>query len=107
MNNESEKLIQLLSVSNPLIVIEKLKDYLKYNNINDDINLYLSNRKNKKYMLNVNGKAVHFGDIFYEDFTKHKDKLRRDKYLNRAMNIRGNWRNDIFSPNSLSINLLW
>lgn len=107
MNLENEKLNKLLTVSNPLIVIEKLKNYLINNNINDDINLYLSYKKNKKYMINVNGKTIHFGDIRYEDFTKHNNQKRRLNYLNRTSNIKGNWKNNIFSPNNLSRELLW
>ena len=105
--NDNDKLNKLLTVSNPLIVIEKLKDYLKKNNIKDDINLYISNKKNKKYMINVNGKAISFGDIRYSDHTKNKDNLRRLNYLNRTSNIKGNWKDNIFSPNNLSRELLW
>jgi hypothetical protein len=35
------------------------------------------------------------------------DKSRRDRYLRRAMNISGNWYEDPYSANMLSINLLW
>ena len=50
---------------------------------------------------------VHFGDINYFDYTKHKDKERREAYLKRASNIKGNWMFDRYSPNSLSLHLLW
>ena len=53
------------------------------------------------------GKWVHFGQMGYEDFTKHSDKQRQRKYLKRAMNIRGNWFQDAYSPNMVAINLLW
>jgi len=43
----------------------------------------------------------------YEDYTKHKDETRRLNYLLRASNIKGNWINNPYSPNFLSINLLW
>ena len=36
-----------------------------------------STRKNKKYVAQVNGKQVHFGDSRYEDYTKHHDKDRQ------------------------------
>jgi hypothetical protein len=63
---------------------------------------------NKKYMIrNNDGKYIHFGDIRYEDYTHHKDKQRRDNYLKRAVNMHGKWINDPFSPNWLSILLLW
>jgi hypothetical protein len=70
--------------------------------------VYLSNKVDKKYMLqDLNGKFIHFGQMGYEDFTKHKDKERRDRYLKRSTNILGNWKNNIFSPNNLSIHILW
>ena len=34
------------------------------------------------------GKKVHFGSPKYPDYTIHKDKERRDKYLSRAMKIK-------------------
>ena len=67
-----------------------------------------STRKNKKYMImKDDNKYVHFGDLRYEDFTKHQDKERLKNYLSRASKIKGNWRNNKYSPNNLSINLLW
>ena len=53
------------------------------------------------------GKKIHFGSMLYQDYTKHKDKKRRKNYLKRASNIKGNWRQNPFSPNMLSIILLW
>ncbi len=67
-----------------------------------------STRKNKKYMImNVDQKYIHFGDLRYEDYTKHQDKDRLKNYLRRATKIKGNWRKDKYSPNNLAINLLW
>ena len=67
-----------------------------------------STRKNKKYMiLNDDNKYIHFGDIRFSDFTKHNDLERRKRYLNRARNIKGNWKKDKYSANNLAINLLW
>jgi hypothetical protein len=88
-------------VSNPNIVLRLARKYY-----NKDV--YLSTRKNKKYMIkNDYGEMVHFGDIRYEDFTYHKDITRQQNYLTRATNIKGDWANDMFSPNMLSIILLW
>jgi hypothetical protein len=68
----------------------------------------LSTKKNKKYMVTrPDGKIVHFGQIGYEDFTRHKNKTRRKNYLTRSRKIRGNWKSDKYSPNNLSIHLLW
>jgi hypothetical protein len=36
-------------------------------------------------------KMVHFGDIGFEDYTKHKDQERREAYLARATKIEGSW----------------
>jgi hypothetical protein len=69
--------------------------------------LYTSTRKNKKYMLFNGCKIVHFGQLPYEDFTKHKNKTRRMNYLTRATNIKGNWKDNAYSPNNLAIHLLW
>lgn len=59
----------------------------------------VSNRKHKKYMVEHNGKKIHFGDKryhHYKDSTPlkkyshldHNDKDRRDRYLKRALKIR-------------------
>lgn len=94
---------QLLLVSNPKKVQNNLNDYL-----GGKARLYISTRKDKKYMIyNDKGKAVHFGSLSYEDFTKHNDKERQKRYLARATKIKGDWKNDKYSPNNLSIHLLW
>ena len=93
----------LKNYSNPVIAKQNAKGYL-----GNDVRLYLSTRKDKKYMvLNDDGKYIHFGQMGYEDFTKHKDLKRRDAYLKRATKIKGNWKSDKYSPNNLSINILW
>jgi hypothetical protein len=71
--------------------------------------IYRSTRKNKKYMIQPpNSKRwVHFGQIPYEDFTKHKNKTRRHNYLTRSARIRGDWKKDKYSPNNLSRKILW
>ena len=70
--------------------------------------VFLSTRKDKKYMImNDANKWIHFGQLGYQDFTKHLDENRRLNYLKRSTKIKGNWKENIFSPNNLSINLLW
>ena len=89
--------------SNPAEAQRKAKKYLGKN-----AQLFLSSRKDKKYMvITPDDKLVHFGAIGYEDFTKHKDKERRDAYLRRATKIKGNWKNNKYSPNNLAIHILW
>lgn len=90
-------------VSNPETAQKKLTEYLGKGAI-----LYLSNRKNKKFfVLDPEGRKVHFGDINHEDFLKHGLLKRRISYLNRATNIRGDWKRNKYSPNNLAINILW
>ena len=74
-----------------------------------DAIVYKSDKKEKKYMIQDEntGKFVYFGQMGYEDFTKHQDKQRRQNYLNRASNIKGDWKKNIYSPNFLAITLLW
>ena len=58
-------------------------------------------------ILNDSNKYIHFGDSRFEDYTKHQDNERRKRYLDRATKIKGNWKQDKYSPNLLSQNLLW
>ena len=71
-----------------------------------------STRKNSKYMAKLpDGKKVHFGSPKYQDYTNHKDKERRDKYLSRAMKIKNKKGESTYtnpqSSNYWSVNLLW
>ena len=94
---------RICKVSNPELVLKQLNKYY-----GDKVDLYSSTSKNKKYMVyNEDGKKVHFGSIIHEDYTKHKNTKRILNYLKRASNIKGNWRQSPFSPNMLSIILLW
>jgi hypothetical protein len=93
----------LLKVSNPAIVKMKAKKLF-----GSDVKIVESKTKNKKYaLIKPDGKRVNFGHIDYKDFTKHKDKKRKDNYLKRATKIKGNWKVNKYSPNNLSIKLLW
>ena len=71
-----------------------------------------STRKNNKYMATLpSGKKVHFGSPKYPDYTIHKDKEKRDKYLTRATKIK-NKQGDLTytnpeSANFWSVHLLW
>jgi hypothetical protein len=73
--------------------------------------LYKSTRASKKYMIYdvYKGKYIHFGSMSppYQDYLKHHDDARRNAYLRRAMKIKGDWFENPYSPNSLSINILW
>ena len=73
---------------------------------NDNVKLELSEKKDKKYKVIVDGKSIHFGSTM-EDFTKHQDESRRKSYIARAKGIKGDWKSNKYSPNNLAINLLW
>ena len=106
MSFGKDKLVKLLEVSDPLRVDSNLEKYFK--NEKHKPYLLLSTRKDKKYMImDPSGNRIHFGDINYQDFTKHQDTDRQTRYLTRANNIKGNWMDNKYSPNNLSINLLW
>lgn len=93
----------LIKYSNPERVKKNAIEYL-----GKDVKIYISNRPTKKYMVqDLDGKWVHFGEMGFQDFTKHLDKERQYRYLKRAMKIRGDWYKNKYSPNMLAINLLW
>lgn len=76
------------------------------------VSLKYSKRQGKKYVVELsNGKKIHFGSSKYADYLTHKDKERRDNYLNRAKNIKNKegdlTYNNPESANFWSIHLLW
>jgi len=83
----------------------------------DDVILLASTRATKKYMIfnPHTNRFVHFGGMGYLDYTKYRqlyDKkdadLHRTRYLNRALSIKkGDWIDNAYSPNYLSMILLW
>jgi hypothetical protein len=96
------KLTQLLNYSDP---IEVHKQALKF--LGKDYDIFLSTRKDKKYMVkSPDGKWIHFGAFNppMEDYTKHKNEERRNKFRNR--NARWN-KQDKFTAGWLAYNLLW
>lgn len=94
----------LYKVSNPREVQNKAFDIY-----GKDAIIYKSDKPNKKYQIldKLTGKFVHFGDAKMEDFTKHLDQQRQSNYLNRALGIKGKWKQNPYSPNTLAIMLLW
>ena len=94
----------LRKYSNPIIAQKQAYKYL-----GKTAKLYPADKKGKKYKVydKKNKKWVNFGQLGYEDFTKHKNKTRRKNYLTRSKRIRGNWQSNKYSPNNLSIHILW
>lgn len=83
---------------------------------------YLSTRKDKKLMVNPDGKKwLHFGQKGYDHFfdktgllptsMNHNDKTRRESYLTRAQGIRDKQKqltaNNPLSSNYHAIKILW
>ena len=92
------KLNELKKYSNPEIVMMKARD-MGLNTVR------VSTRKDKKYMVyDNNKKLVHFGQMGYEDFTKHKDNKRKDNFKKR--NIKWGYTSK-YTPAWLSFWLLW
>ena len=82
----------------------------------ENVILKKSTRKNKKYMIYnpITNKFVHFGAMGYLDHTKYLQLYDletaneyRSRYLKRALKIKGDWKDNPYSPNHLSIKLLW
>jgi hypothetical protein len=98
------KLDELKMFSNFQTAQDKAEEYL-----GKDAMLFASPKKDKKYRIYDPKKCkwVDFGQMGYEDFTKHQDEERRHNYLTRAKSIKGNWRDNKYSPNNLSIHILW
>jgi hypothetical protein len=71
--------------------------------------IFPSGNREKKYRIcDVNtGNYVRFGQMGYEDYTKHRNKTRRHNYLTRTAGIRGDWKRNPYSANNLSRNILW
>ena len=69
-----------------------------------------SKRKNNKYVVEYEGKNIHFGSTKYEDYLIYKDLNRREKYMAKAKKIKN--KNGDFTyefpsyPNYWSVKLL-
>lgn len=69
--------------------------------IND---IQISNRKDKKYMIIHNNKKISFGQMGYEDYTKHRDLHRAELFKKRN----AKWADaEKYSPAWLAFHILW
>lgn len=72
----------------------------------ESYNLKPSTRKNKKFMITTpSNKKIHFGDTRYQDFTMHKNKERKELYIQRHQ-AREDW-NNLNTAGAWSRWLLW
>lgn len=87
--------------SDPEIVFKLAKQIYGKN-----VHITLSTRKDKKYMIldPHTNKYIHFGQMGYEDYTKHKNKERRHKFLTRNKRFKDY---DMYTPAYMSYYLLW
>jgi hypothetical protein len=97
---EQSKSFLVKKYSNPTQVKKLAKEKL-----GENVKVFYSSRENKKYMLeDPNGKWIHFGQLPYEDFTKHKDTERRENFLKRN----AKWKDQPkWTAGWLSYHLLW
>jgi hypothetical protein len=94
---QSNKLRELRNYSDPEYVMNKAK-MMGLNPVHE------SSRKDKKYMVFDGRTMVHFGQMGYEDATKHNDLNR----INRFKKRNWKWQNSPkYSPAYLSYYLLW
>mgnify|MGYP001277143219 CR=1 FL=1 len=89
--------------------MEKLKGYsdpAKVKKLGKDLGYDIkpSTRKDKKYMVEVGDKTIHFGQLPYEDWTKHKDPERRKRFLTRNKKWKDAPKD---SPAWFSYHILW
>lgn len=82
---------------------------MAYKYLGKTAKLYPARNPEKKYCIydKKNDKWINFGQIGYEDYTKHHDKARRKNYLTRTKYMKGDWKNNKYSANNLSRNILW
>jgi hypothetical protein len=82
---------------------------MAYKYLGKTAKIYPSSNPEKKYQIwdPKNEKWVYFGQIGYEDYTKHHDKDRRHNYLTRTAGMLGDWKSNKYSANNLSRNILW
>ena len=92
--------MNLSDYSDPEIVLYRAKFYF-----GEDVILKKSTIKTKKYMIYnpYNNKFIHFGQMGYKDFTKYVQIYD----IKRALKIKSNWKDNPYSPNYLSLLLLW
>ncbi len=99
--NKLKKDDLLYQYSNPKIAQQKAFEILGPNVI-----LYKSDNAQKKYKYfnPLLKKYQYFGQMKYEDFTKHQDEERKNRFLNRNKR----WAEaDIYSPAFMSYYILW
>lgn len=71
-----------------------------------------SARQGKKWMVKITfsdggQRTIHFGDSSMEDYTQHKDPIRRQRFHQRFASLIERTKDDPLSPMYYSAKLLW
>ena len=70
------------------------------------IGISRSDKPDKKFEARIDGKkSIHFGSKGYEDFTIHKDPMRKNRYLDRHSKNE-DWHNPL-TAGFYATNILW
>jgi Family of unknown function (DUF5754) len=82
---------------------------MAYKYLGKTAKLHPASNPEKKYMIcdQTSNKWINFGQLGYEDYTRHKNKTRRRNYLTRTAGMRGDWKSNKYSANNLSRHILW
>ena len=110
-HNKTKKQKKTVSYSKRLYKYStpRIAQHMAYKYLGKTAKIYPANNSVKKYKIfdPKHNKWINFGQIGYEDYTKHHDKNRRKNYLNRSKSIKGDWKKNKYSANNLSRNILW
>jgi len=111
---------QLMEVGiSPEDYLEEVKKSARRNGYDTKTIAFSDNRTHKIRMERPDGKIIRFGRVGYNDFhiwshlernnqvSKGTAKGKQDRFLKSHSKIKGNWKEDKYSPNWLSMNLLW
>lgn len=93
-----KKLKELSKYSDPSKVLKNMKKY----QVEGD--LFISNRRDKKYYILHEGRKVHFGQMGYKDFTLTNDLRKKEAFQERNHK----WKDaPKYTPRWCSWYLLW
>ena len=85
----------------------------------DPSKVHMSHDEDHKCVYHSPDGDVYFGKVGYGDFIIYSwleqqgeedegfAEMKRNAYLSRATKIKGNWKDNKYSPNNLAINILW
>jgi hypothetical protein len=107
-----QKQLQKAGVS-PAAYLKKAQDKAKKLGLSHTLLGFSSDDKHKLQIPNAAGKLIRFGSVGLGDHVLYSlahdptANEHRERYLARATKIKGAWKSDKYSPNSLAIGVLW